>query len=55
MFYDVPMIRKVYPDNELVEWVWDAFKEKKELRMKWRDNEMSYEWTDDWSERRAPI
>ena len=43
MFYDAETIGEVYPENELMEWVWEAFGGKTEPTMKWRDGEMAYE------------
>ena len=40
MFYDVETIQEVYPENELAEWVWEAFKKGEEAKDKvarWRD------------------
>ena len=54
MFYNVDTIEEVYPENELVEWVWEAFGEKTEPMVKWRDGEMAYEWSNAWCERQAP-
>ena len=54
MFYDVDTIEEVYPENELMEWVWDAWGEKAEPVIKWRDKEMGYEWTNEWCGRQAP-
>ena len=54
MFYDVDTIEEVYPENELMEWVWDAWGEKAEPLIKWRDKEMGYEWTNEWCGRQAP-
>ena len=34
-------------------WVWKAFEAKKELRVVWRDREMSLEWTNEWCGGRA--
>ena len=54
IFYDADTIEEVYPENELVEWVWDAFGEKTEPTIKWRDGEMAYEWTNAWCGGQAP-
>ena len=54
MFYDAETIEEVYPENELVEWVWEAFGEKAEPSVKWRDREMAHEWTNEWCGRQAP-
>ena len=53
-FYDVETIREVYPENELAGWVRTAFERKEQPRVIWRDNEMSYEWANDWCEKRVP-
>ena len=53
-FYDAETIREVYPDNEVAEWVRAAFERKEEPKVEWRDEEMSYEWCNDWCEQRAP-
>ena len=53
-FYDAETIREVYPENELAEWVREAFELKKQPKVPWRDSEMSYEWANDWCEKRAP-
>ena len=53
-FYDVETIREVYPDNEVAEWVQEAFGRREEPKVEWRDKEMSYEWCNDWCEKRAP-
>ena len=34
IFYDAETIGEVYPENELMEWVWEAFGEKAGLTMK---------------------
>ena len=54
MFYDVETIQEVYPENELAEWVWEAFKKGEEPKIKWRDGEMAYEWTNEWCGRYPP-
>ena len=54
MFYDADAIEEVYPENEIAGWVWEAYEAKMELRVVWRDREMSYEWTNDWCGRQAP-
>ena len=53
MFYDADTIGEVYPENELVEWVWEAFGAKTEPMIKWRDGEMAHEWTNEWCGRQA--
>ena len=53
-FYDAETIREVYPDNEIAEWVRAAFERREEPKVEWRDKEMSYEWCNDWCEKRTP-
>ena len=54
IFYDADTIDEVYPENEIAGWVWEGVKAKKEPRVIWRDQEMSFEWTNDWCGRQAP-